>query len=146
MITPASARTGPFPMITPASARNWSPGNAAMALHDETPKYKYAARDARASHASGGRGPPAAVPGRARSSASEDVGRLSGDLPNRPLIRVARREEVLPDYEVVVLEHVDHGRDADRIPQDGDRAEGQLRDDVHPHRLVRAPPEGRPPR
>src|SRR5256885_8916847 len=50
---------------------------------------------------------------------------------------------MLPHILVVVVEHVDHGRDADGVANHGEGPQGQLRDDVLPHLLVRDSRESR---
>src|SRR5256712_12944115 len=78
-----------------------------------------------------------------RLSAPEHVVRALGDFPDGAFIEDPAAEDVLADVQVVVAQDVDDRGDADRVADDGDRPQGELRDDVLPHLLVRDAGEGR---
>src|SRR6266571_2981503 len=78
-----------------------------------------------------------------RLSAPEDIVRVLGDLLDGTFIEDAGAEDVLADVQVVVTENVDDRGDADRVADDGNRPQGELRDDILPHLLVRDSGEGR---
>src|SRR2546422_1693251 len=76
------------------------------------------------------------VTGRALS-ATEHIVRTLGDLPHIAVIEDSGAEDVLSDVQVVVGEDVDDRWDADRVADHRDGPQGELRDDVLPHLLVR---------
>src|SRR3989441_4136594 len=78
-----------------------------------------------------------------RLSTPKDVVRALGDFPDGAFIEDPAAEDVLADVQVVVAQDVDDRGDADRVADDGDRPQGELRDDVLPHLLVRDAGEGR---
>src|SRR5437660_1879875 len=75
-------------------------------------------------------------------AAAEHVVRALRDLLESAFVDHPGAEDVLPHVLIVVVEDVDHGRDADRVADHRDRPQGQLRDDVLPHLLVRHTGEG----
>src|SRR5947209_20028773 len=78
-----------------------------------------------------------------RLPAAEHVVGTFGDFPDRAFIDYPGAEDVLPHVQVVVAEDVDHRRDADRVADHRDGPQGELRDDVLPHLLVRDAGQGR---
>src|SRR2546426_8580060 len=78
-----------------------------------------------------------------RLSTPEDIIRALGDLLDGPFIDDPAAEDVLADVQVVVAQDVDDRGDADRVADHGNRPQGELRDDVLPHLLVRDAGEGR---
>src|SRR5881628_731698 len=78
-----------------------------------------------------------------RLPAAEHVVGTFGDFPDRAFIDYPGAEDVLPHVQVVVAEDVDHRRDADRVADHRDGPQGELRNDVLPHLLVRDAGQGR---
>src|SRR3989454_5145457 len=132
---PQNARARPVRMRTPArryriSGEVMIPGSAAIACRFGS-HYKKTAR-AFSVLATG-----------LRLAAPEHIVRALGDLPDGPFIDDPDAEDVFPDVQIVVAQDVDHRRDADRVADHRDGPQGELRDDVLPHLLVRHTREGR---
>src|SRR2546426_1351694 len=132
---PQNARARPVRMRTPARRSRISgevmiPGSAAIACRFGS-HYKKTARAL-----------SGLVTGRALSAA-EHIVRTLGDFPDIAFVDNASAEDVFSYVQVVVAEDVDHRRDADRVADHRDGPQGELRDDVLPHLLVRDAGEGR---
>src|SRR3989442_13814539 len=133
---PQNARARPVRMRTPArryriSGEVMIPGSAAIACRFGS-HYK---KTARAFSDLVVEGP--------RLSTPKDVVRALGDLLDGAFIEDPAAEDVLADVQIVVAQDVDDRGDADRVADDGNRPQGELRDDVLPHLLVRDAGEGR---